>query len=56
MSEYKYIDSNNIKKVLFILENCDSITVPIENFSFIELNDGSFFKNVQIRLFLMFML
>ena len=37
MSEYKYIDSNNIKKVLFILENCDSITVPIENFSFIEL-------------------
>ena len=32
MSEY--IDSSDIKKVLFILENCDSITVPIENFSY----------------------
>ena len=55
MSEYKYIDSNNIKKVLFILENCDSITVPIENL-FIELrkfkrNLGIDFYELNCRIF-----
>ena len=55
MSEYKYIDSNNIKKVLFILENCDSITVPIENL-FIELrkfkkNQGIDFYELYYKIF-----
>ena len=55
MSEYKYIDSNNIKKVLFILENCDSITVPIENL-FIELRKfkrdlGMDFYELNCRIF-----